>query len=159
MLRVEDVAVPYGNWSPEESEILGRAMSLLTRRLRGPVLSSPDVFKQYLRLRLGGLGYEVFGMVFLDAQHAVIAIEEMFRGTLTQTSVYPREILKRALHHNAAALILAHNHPSGVAEPSIQDQALTRTLTEALALVDVKVLDHFIVAPGACLSFAERGLI
>jgi len=83
----------------------------------------------------------------------------MFRGTLTQTSVYPREILKRALHHNAAATILAHNHPSGVAEPSIQDQALTRTLAEALSLVDVKVLDHFIVAPGACLSFAERGLL
>lgn len=83
----------------------------------------------------------------------------MFRGTLTQTSVYPREVVKYALRLNAAALIVAHNHPSGVAEPSVQDQALTRTLTEALALVDVKVLDHFIVAPGAFLSFAERGLI
>jgi len=89
----------------------------------------------------------------------VIAAEELFRGTLTQTSVYPREVVKQALAHNAAGVILAHNHPSGVAEPSVQDQALTRSLCESLALVDVKVLDHFIVAPGACLSFAERGLL
>jgi DNA repair protein RadC len=113
----------------------------------------------YLRLRMQHLGHEVFWVVYLDAQNRVIAAEELFRGTLTQTSVYPREVLKRALAHNAAALILAHNHPSGVAEPSLQDQALTRTLAEALALVDIKVLDHFIVAPGACMSFAERGLI
>jgi DNA repair protein RadC len=89
----------------------------------------------------------------------VIVAEELFRGTLTQTSVYPREVVKRALAHNAAGVILAHNHPSGVAEPSFQDQALTRALAESLALVDVKVLDHFIVAPGAGLSFAERGLL
>ena len=89
----------------------------------------------------------------------MIAWEELFRGTLTQTSVYPREVVKGALGRNAAAVILAHNHPSGVAEPSVQDQALTRSLAESLALVDVKVLDHFIVAPGACLSFAERGLL
>ncbi|MGE5096642.1 MAG: RadC family protein [Betaproteobacteria bacterium] len=122
-------------------------------------LASPAAVRGYLRLRMQDLGHECFYCVFLDAQNRVIAAEEMFRGTLTQTSVYPREILKRSLHHNAAAVILAHNHPSGVAEPSIQDQALTRTLAEALALVDVKVLDHFIVAPGACLSFAERGLL
>lgn len=99
------------------------------------------------------------GNDFLDAQNRVIAAEELFRGTLTQTSVYPREVVKRSLARNAAAVILAHNHPSGVAEPSIQDQALTRSLAEALSLVDIKVLDHFIVAPGACLSFAERGLL
>ena len=122
-------------------------------------LASPAAVRGYLRLRMQDLGHECFYCVFLDAQNRVIAAEEMFRGTLTQTSVYPREILKRTLEHNAAAVILAHNHPSGVAEPSIQDQALTRTLAEALALVDVKVLDHFIVAPGACLSFAERGLL
>jgi len=122
-------------------------------------LTSPAAVRGYLRLRMQDLGHECFYCVFLDAQNRVIEAEELFRGTLTQTSVYPREVLKTALRHNAAALILAHNHPSGVAEPSVQDQALTRTLAEALALVDIKVLDHFIVAPGACLSFAERGLI
>jgi len=122
-------------------------------------LASPAAVRGYLRLRMQDLGHECFYCVFLDAQNRVIAAEELFRGTLTQTSVYPREVVKHALRHNAAALILAHNHPSGVAEPSLQDQALTRTLAEALALVDVKVLDHFIVAPGACLSFAERGLL
>ena len=122
-------------------------------------LTSPSAVRGYLRLRMQDLGHETFYCVFLDAQNRVIAADELFRGTLTQTSVYPREVVKHALAHNAAAVILAHNHPSGVAEPSIQDQALTRTLAEALALVDVKVLDHFIVAPGACLSFAERGLI
>jgi DNA repair protein RadC len=122
-------------------------------------LASPAAVRGYLRLRMQDLEHEVFYGVFLDAQNRVIAAEELFRGTLTQTSVYPREVLKRALEHNAAAVILAHNHPSGVAEPSFQDQALTRNLAEALALVDIKVLDHFIVAPGTCLSFAERGLI
>ena len=122
-------------------------------------LTSPAAVRGYLRLKMQELQHECFYCVFLDAQNRVISAEQVFRGTLTQTSVYPREIVKIALAHNAAAVILAHNHPSGVAEPSIQDQALTRTLAEALALVDVKVLDHFIVAPGACLSFAERGLI
>jgi DNA repair protein RadC len=122
-------------------------------------LTSPAAVRAYLRLHMQELGHECFYVVFLDAQNRVIAAEQLFRGTLTQTSVYPREVLKHALAHNAAAVILAHNHPSGVAEPSIQDQALTRTLAEALALVDVKVLDHFIVAPGACLSFAESGLL
>jgi DNA repair protein RadC len=122
-------------------------------------LTSPAAVRGYLRLRMQDLGHACFYCVFLDAQNRVITAEELFRGTLTQTSVYPREVVKHALRHNAAAVILAHNHPSGVAEPSVQDQALTRTLGEALALVDIKVLDHFIVAPGACLSFAERGLI
>ena len=122
-------------------------------------LTSPAAVRGYLRLAMQDLGHECFYCVFLDAQNRVIAAEELFRGTLTQTSVYPREVLKQALRHNAAALILAHNHPSGVAEPSMQDQALTRTLAEALALIDVKVLDHLIVAPGCCLSFAERGLM
>jgi DNA repair protein RadC len=122
-------------------------------------LASPMAVRGYLRLRMQNLGHEVFWAVFLDAQNRVIAAEELFRGTLTQTSVYPREVVKQALAHNAAGVILAHNHPSGVAEPSVQDQALTRSLAESLALVDVKVLDHFIVAPGAFLSFAERGLL
>lgn len=122
-------------------------------------LTSPAAVRGYLRLAMQHLGHECFYCVFLDAQNRVIEAHELFRGTLTQTSVYPREVVKHALAHNAASVILAHNHPSGVAEPSLQDQALTRTLAEALSLVDVKVLDHFIVAPGACLSFAERGLL
>ena len=122
-------------------------------------LASPAAVRGYLRLSMQHLAHECFFCVFLDAQNRVIAADELFRGTLTQTSVYPREVVKAALAHNAAAVILAHNHPSGVAEPSVQDQALTRTLAEALALVDIKVLDHFIVAPGASLSFAERGLL
>jgi DNA repair protein RadC len=143
---------------------IGAVMELARRALAEEMkardsLTSPAAVRGYLRLRMQELGHECFYCVFLDAQNRVIAAEELFRGTLTQTSVYPREVVKHALRHNAAAVILAHNHPSGVAEPSIQDQALTRTLAEALALVDIKVLDHFIVAPGACLSFAERGLM
>lgn len=122
-------------------------------------LTSPQAVRDYLRLALGTREHEVFVSLFLDAQHRVIAAEELFRGTLTQTSVYPREIVKAALKANAAAVIFAHNHPSGVAEPSQADELLTRQLTEALAMVDVKVLDHFIVAGRSTLSFAERGLL
>lgn len=122
-------------------------------------LSSPQAVRDYLRLRLQALPHEVFMALFLDAQNRVIAAEELFRGTLSQTSVYPREVVKRALHHNAAAVIFSHNHPSGAAEPSGSDQMLTQALKNALALVDIKVLDHFIVAGGASLSFAERGLL
>jgi DNA repair protein RadC len=108
---------------------------------------------------LGARQQEVFLVLFLDTQHRVIASEELFHGTLSQTSVYPREVVKRALAHNAAAVILAHNHPSGVAEPSQSDQLLTDALKQALNLVDVRVLDHFIVGTGTILSFAERGLM
>ncbi len=121
-------------------------------------LSNPQAVRDYLRMTLARLPHEVFVVVFLTAQNRVIAVDELFRGTLTQTSVYPREIVKRALAHNAAAVILAHNHPSGEASPSHADRLLTKTLGDALALVDVRVLDHFIVAPGASLSFAEQGL-
>lgn len=123
----------------------------------GDALTSPGAVRDYLRLLLRGKEYEVFCCIFLDAQHRVTAVEELFRGTLTQTSVYPREIVKRALHHNAAALVLAHNHPSGATEPSQADHRLTRHLTDALALVDVRVLDHFIVAGPSALSFREAG--
>ncbi len=125
----------------------------------GDALNSPRAVRDYLQLLLRGRAQEVFMVVFLDAQHRVIDSEEMFQGTLTQTSVYPREVVKRALFHNAAAVILAHNHPSGVAEPSQSDRLLTDALKQALALVDVRVLDHFIVAGAGCLSFAERGMI
>ncbi|MDD5404638.1 MAG: DNA repair protein RadC [Sulfuricella sp.] len=122
-------------------------------------LNSPASVKDYLRLTLGRKAYEVFAVLFLDAQNRPVAIEEMFRGTLTQTSVYPREVVKRALHHNAASVILAHNHPSGTSEPSNADQILTQALKNALALIDIRILDHFIVGGGTVLSFAERGLI
>lgn len=122
-------------------------------------LTSPQSVRDYLRLAIGGKEHEVFVALFLDAQHRVISADELFRGTLTQTSVYPREIVKAALKANAAAVIFAHNHPSGVAEPSQADELLTRQLKDALAMVDVKVLDHFIVAGRATLSFAERGLL
>ncbi len=125
----------------------------------GNALNSPAAVREYLRLRLQALPHEVFVALFLDAQNRVIGIEELFRGTLTQTSVYPREVVKRALHHNAGAVIFAHNHPSGVAEPSHADETLTQALKQALALIDVRVLDHFIVAGSGVLSFAERGLL
>lgn len=142
-----------------EDKIIQRALRILDKQMQArDCLTSPAAVRSYLRLKLQ-YQHEVFAVVFLDSQNRAIATEEMFRGTLTQTSVYPREVLKAALKYNAAALIFAHNHPSGVAEPSIQDQSLTRTLTETLALVDVKVLDHFIVAGASCVSFAERGLL
>lgn len=143
---------------------LQAALELARRALREDLssrdaLSSPRAVRDYLRLLLSGREQEVFVVLLLDAQHRVIASEEMFRGTLTQTSVYPREVVKCALKHNCAAVIFAHNHPSGVAEPSHADELLTRSLKAALALVDVQVLDHFIVAGTRTMSFAERGLI
>jgi DNA repair protein RadC len=122
-------------------------------------LNSPKAVRDYLRLLLGGREQEVFLVLFLDTQHRVIATEELFHGTLSQTSVYPREVVKRALAHNAASVIFAHNHPSGVTEPSQADQLLTVALKQALVLVDVRVLDHFVVAGGQTLSFAETGLL
>jgi DNA repair protein RadC len=133
--------------------------SLLEVARHRDVLSSPESVRDYLRMTLAGREHEVFMVLFLDAQNRVIEPEEMFRGTLTQTSVYPREIVKRSLANNAAAVIFAHNHPSGVAEPSHADEALTRSLKQALALVDVKVLDHFVVAGSGMVSFAERGIL
>ncbi len=125
----------------------------------GAALTSPGAVRDYLRLTLGKREHEVFVCLWLDAQHRVVCIQEPFRGTLTQTSVYPREIVKAALAANAAAVIFAHNHPSGVAQPSQADELLTRNLKEALGLVDVKVLDHFIVAGSQAISFAEKGLL
>ena len=126
----------------------------------GIAFASPGAVRDYLRLHLAGLQHEVFFALWLDAQNRLIASEELFRGTLTQTSVYPREVVKKALYHNAAAVVLAHNHPSGVAEPSRADELLTADLKQVLALVEVRVLDHFIVAAQSPpLSFAERGLL
>jgi DNA repair protein RadC len=122
-------------------------------------LSSPEAVRDYLRLTMAPLPYEAFLVIFLDSQNRLLAARELFRGTLAQTSVYPREVVKAALEHNAAAVILAHNHPSGVAEPSRADELLTQSLKQALALVDIRTLDHFIVAGARVVSFAERGLI
>lgn len=126
---------------------------------RDTVLNSPARVRDYLRLQIGNLPHEVFHALFLDAQNRLIETAELFRGTLTQTSVYPREVVKRALACNAAGVILAHNHPSGVAEPSRADELLTRALKDALQLVDVRVLDHLVVGAGGTVSFAERGLL
>jgi DNA repair protein RadC len=143
-----------------QEQTLQRALKILDARMRATsALVSPDAVRNYLRLLLHDRGHEVFVCVFLDSQNRVLACEELFRGTLTQTSVYPREVLKAAMKHNAAGVIFAHNHPSGVAEPSRADELLTQALKQALALVDVKALDHFVIAGSALVSFAERGLL
>jgi len=149
---------------PAKSAQFAAAFEILRRSLdeklkERSALTSPGAVRDYLRLTLGRKDEEVFVCLWLDAQHKVTSVEEAFRGTLTQTSVYPREIVKKALARNAAAVIFAHNHPSGVAQPSQADELLTRNLREALALVEVKVLDHFIVAGNQAISFAERGLL
>ena len=144
----------------ELSAVLELARRATAERLRErAVFDAPDTVKHYLQLHIGAKPHEVFAVLFLDAQHRLIALEEMFRGTLTQTSVYPREVVLRALHLHAAAVVLAHNHPSGTVQPSRADEALTQTLKAALALVDVRVLDHVIVAQGDAFSMAESGLI
>jgi DNA repair protein RadC len=140
--------------------VLELARRAMAQQLKArEVFSSPDAVKHYLQLHLSRKQHEVFAVLFLDAQNKLVAMEELFRGTLTQTSVYPREVVLRALQHQAAAVVLAHNHPSGTVEPSRADEALTQTLKAALSLVDVRVLDHVIVAPGQALSMAERGLL
>lgn len=123
------------------------------------VFETPQALKAYLQLHLGNRPHEVFAALFLDAGHRLLCLEELFRGTLNQTQVYPRELVLRALHHGASAVVLAHNHPTGQVRPSSSDEALTQKLRAALALVDVRVLDHIIVAPGRALSFAEEGLL
>lgn len=152
----------HGKDTPPEKCVIAR--ELVRRWLdeeirRECVLSAPAAVRDRLRIHFAGREYESFVALFLDSQHRVIEIEELFRGTLNQTSVYPREVVKAALRENAAAVIFAHNHPSGVAEPSKADEHLTQALKQALALVDVRVLDHFVVAGASTLSFAERGLL
>jgi DNA repair protein RadC len=138
--------------------VLELAKRSLSEELQaGVTLSSPQAVKQYLQLLLGGKAYESFAVLFLDVKNRLIACEELFRGTLTHTSVYPREIVKVALAHNAASVILAHNHPSGTPEPSAADHTLTQALKQALALIDVRVLDHFVVAGKHVYSFTEHG--
>ena len=144
-----------------ERKTVDKALEILGSYMRGPscVFTSPDAVKQYLCLHLGNLPYEAFGMLFLDSQHRLIAYETMFRGTLTQTSVYPREVVIQALAHNAASVVLTHNHPSGAVVPSKADETLTQTLKNALALVDVRVLDHVVVSGNKATSMAELGVM
>lgn len=157
-LLVRDVT---GDYRPAKAdEVLQAALRVLAGQMYGSeALTSPQVVRDFLRIKLGTLEHEVFALIHLDAQNRVIDYVEMFRGTVSQTSVYPREVVKESLARNSAALILVHNHPSGVAEPSRADEMLTQTLKSALALVDVRVLDHLVVAGANILSFAERGLL
>ena len=143
-----------------EDRIIARALKVLEKRMRtDDAITSPQAARDYVRLKLGKKEHEVFAVVFLNAQNQVIGFVEMFRGTLTQTAVYPREVVKAALLANAAGVLLAHPHPSGVCEPSMADRALTQALKAALALVDISVLDHIIVAGPTSYSFAEHGIL
>jgi DNA repair protein RadC len=160
---VSEIAAVRG-FGPARSAVLASVIELARRSLAEEAsvrdaLVSPQAVRDYLRLSLDHRPYEVFVGLYLDSQNRVLAAEELFRGTLAQTSVYPREVVKAALAHNAAAMIFAHNHPSGVAEPSRADELLTQALKQALALVDIRTLDHFVVAGGRLTSFAERGLL
>jgi len=144
----------------EKQSAVALAMKVLAIKHRaGRPLSNPEVTRDYLRLRLADYQNEVFGSVFLDNRHRIIAVRELFQGTIDGASIHPRVVVQQALSMNAGALVLFHNHPSGVAEPSHADEAITRRLKDALALVDVRVLDHFVVSAGESVSFAERGLI
>ena len=166
-VRTEDEApyrvtpqAPAGDAS--EDYVILKALRILEGRMRRPgmLMDSPSAVRDYLRLRMAELPHEEFGVMLLDATHALIEDARLFRGTLTQTSVYPREVVKVALAHNAAAVILYHNHPSSNVTPSVADEMLTKSLKEALALVDVRVIDHFVVGcMSAPFSFAERGLL
>ena len=140
--------------------VLELARRALAEQLKEkPLFDTPQAVRDYLQLQLGSRPHEIFAVLFMDSQHRLIVLEEMFRGTLTQTSVYPREVVVRALALNAASVVLAHNHPSGTTTPSRADEALTQTLKGALALVDVRVLDHFVVTSTQAVSMAELGLL
>jgi DNA repair protein RadC len=144
----------------ELSAVMELARRSLTQQLaEAPIFDSPARVKDYATLHIGHLDHEVFAVMFLDHAHRLIEMSTLFRGTIAQTAVYPREVVKEALARNAAAVVLAHNHPSGLAEPSRADEYLTQTLKSALQLVDVRVLDHLVVGRGQVVSFAERGLL
>lgn len=157
-LQVREADGQYRGATKEE--VLAGARRVLSHRVRrGALLDSPKVVRDFLCVQLGTLEHEVFAALFVDAQNRLIAYKELFRGTLTQASVYPREMVKEALAVNALSVILVHNHPSGSTEPSSADQILTLRLRDALQTVDIRVLDHFVVAGAQTTSFAERGLL
>lgn len=158
VLLVRDVAGDYRQIASDQ--LLQAAQQVLLDRVRGSdVLSSPQIVRDYLRVRLSGLEHEMFAVVHLDSQNRVIDYVEMFRGSVNQTSVYPREVVRECLLRNTAGLVLVHNHPSGSLQPSRADEVLTQTLKSVLQLIDVRVLDHVIVAGSDILSMAERGLM
>ena len=159
---VSDCRAEYDvNRENASRRIIAEALLLLEQDLVKPgwYAKSPGDFKDYARLKIGSLPYEVFSVFFFDANYGLVAYEELFRGTLTQTSIYPREVLIRALHHNAASVGFAHNHPSGDTQPSRQDEHVTQALKSALGFVDVRVVDHIVVSKGSASSMAELGLI
>ena len=159
-LHVLDASSPAGYRAATYDEILHGAKQALNFRFRrGTVLDSPTATRDFLTLKLGDREHESFCVLFLDNRHRLIEFVELFRGTIDGASVHPREVVKEALKRNAAAVILAHPHPSGVAEPSSADELITRRLREALALVDIRVLDHLVVAGSEVVSFAQRGLL
>lgn len=147
--------------TPDEDQIIEQALVILEQRVftRGPSLQSPEDVRNFLQLKIAAQPHEVFGAVFLDSKHQVLAYEPLFQGTIDSASVYPRVVLKRCMDHNAAALVLCHNHPSGCTEPSTADETLTQRLKEVLGQVDIRLLDHFIIGKGDPYSFAEHGLI
>lgn len=144
----------------ETNDVINAAQTILRRQMKdSAVLKSPGIIKDYLMTRLGHLPYELFGMVILDPQNRLVKYMELFRGTVTRTCVYPREVVREAMLHNASGVIFVHNHPSGDVDPSLADQALTQMLKASLELLDIRVLDHLIVGGGNAMSFAERGLL
>lgn len=158
---VRDAEGNFRMYRPARAEeVIELAEAILRERAeRGNPLTDPAATRRWLIARLSARPHEVFCVLYLDTRHRVIAFEELFRGTIDGASVHPREVVKQALHHNAAAVIFAHNHPSGVAEPSDADRRLTQRLKDALALVDIRTLDHFVIGGIEAASFAERGLI
>ena len=160
---VQSLKLVKGLGPAKQAELLAvfeLARRALSQRLKErEAFHTPDAVKQYLQLQLAHKNHEVFAVLFLDSQNRMLGMEELFRGTLSQTSVYPREVVLRALHHQAAAVVLSHNHPSGSVQPSRADEHLTQTLKASLALIDVRVLDHIIVGQGQALSMAEQGLM
>ena len=159
-VRSEAPATYNAAASHDEAAIIVHALAIIDKHWQaGEALTSPRDSAAFLKLKLGGYAWEVFGVLFLDNRHRVLAFEEMFRGTLDGASVHPREVVRAALQHNAAAVIFAHNHPSGVAEPSAADRNITRQLRDALSLIDCRVLDHLVIGAGEPTSMAARGLI
>ena len=161
MIAKSEDPTPYViDTNNDDDAVITRAIKILGARLKErEAFQTPNAVRQYFQLHLAPKDHEVFAVLFLDSQNRMLAMEELFRGTLNQTTVYPREVVKRALYHNAAAVVLSHNHPSGSVQPSRADEHLTQTLKTSLALVDVRVLDHVIVGLGQTLSMAEQGLM
>ena len=160
-ITLEPDTVRRSGLSPEDQELIAKAVACLEAKylVKKPALTSPEATRDYLKLRLDGMAYEVFALLLLDTRHHVIHYVELFRGSIDGASVHPREVVRLALAHDAAAVIMAHNHPSGITEPSQADLRITQRIKDALALIDVRVLDHIIVGEGTGVSFAERGIL